>query len=164
MAEPKAPDFPRRLTESNRVRPWVDPVAVNAGSERHVFVYGTLRRGQRNDITRLTPTPRYVSEASVTGQTVHLGAYPGVILSQAKAGQSRIQGEVYAITAALERQLDEIEMIDPQTLDDPESEYVKRDLEVLIGMTRLMCLVYELNPRHAVGRPVIASGDWVQGQ
>jgi len=26
---------------------------------RHVFVYGSLRRGGRNDIKRLSPTPRY---------------------------------------------------------------------------------------------------------
>ena len=35
--------------------------------ERHVFVYGTLRRGQANDITRLRPVPRWVGEGRVRG-------------------------------------------------------------------------------------------------
>ena len=42
--------------------------------ERHVFVYGTLRRGQANDINRLLPAPRYVGQGVITGVMYHLGA------------------------------------------------------------------------------------------
>ncbi len=35
--------------------------------ESHVFVYGTLRRGEVNDITRLRPAPRFVGDAHVAG-------------------------------------------------------------------------------------------------
>ncbi len=33
----------------------------------HVFVYGTLRRGEVNDITRLQPAPHYIGPARVQG-------------------------------------------------------------------------------------------------
>ena len=34
---------------------------------RHVFVYGTLRRGGRNDINGLAPAPEYVGMGEVRG-------------------------------------------------------------------------------------------------
>jgi gamma-glutamylcyclotransferase (GGCT)/AIG2-like uncharacterized protein YtfP len=140
------------------------PENTPVGLGRHVFVYGTLRRGQRNDITRLQPAPCFVGFATVTGVMVHLGGYPGVLLRAEEATQLRIQGEVYAITTALERRLDEIEMIDPQAPDDENGEYIKREIEVDVGGTCLVCLFYEINPRVALGKPVIHSGDWVHGQ
>ena len=52
---------------------------------RHVFVYGTLRRGGSNDITRLLPAPRWVGFAQVAGMLFHLGAYPGMTLGGDRA-------------------------------------------------------------------------------
>jgi gamma-glutamylcyclotransferase (GGCT)/AIG2-like uncharacterized protein YtfP len=131
-------------------------------SARHVFVYGTLRRGDDNDITRLHPPPRHVGNAVIAGTMYHLGAYPGVILAQPGAGRDGataggIMGEVYAIEPALEAKLDEIEMIYPQQRD----EYFKRHIEVTVGGQRVDCIVYEINPAYVLGRPVIVSGDWV---
>ena len=123
-------------------------------SERHVFVYGTLRRGEVNDINRLLPPPRWVGQAVIEGTLVHLGAYPGLLLG---AGGT-VTGEVYAIEPALERKLDEIEEIEPQGKD----EYFKRDVRVAVGGRQLDCLVYEVNAGYAKGKPLIASGDWVQ--
>ena len=65
---------------------------------RCVFVYGTLRRGGSNDITRLRPAPRFLGKAQVQGVLYHLGAYPGMALG----GSHWVQGEVYAIAPALE--------------------------------------------------------------
>ena len=128
----------------------------------HVFVYGTLRRGDDNDITGLVPAPRYVGDAVIAGVMYHLGAYPGVTLAQPSAGQDgvtgQIIGEVYAIQPALERKLDEIEMIYPQQRD----EYFKRDIKVTVGGQKLDCIVYEINPAYVQDKPVIASGDWVK--
>ena len=59
------------------VTPTVPPAAT-----RHVFVYGTLRRGGSNDITRLAPAPRFVGSAQLAGQMYDLGAYPGLILGK----------------------------------------------------------------------------------
>lgn len=141
---------------------------------RHVFVYGTLRRGEQRDINRLLPAPRWIGRASVPGAMYHLGAYPGVVLG--RGGTGRVLGEVYEISAELERQLDEIEAVWPQ----PSGEYVKRRAVVRLdgppaqqgtglpnrppdgALEEMICLVYEIAPGHAVGKPVIASGDWVR--
>lgn len=130
---------------------------------RYVFVYGTLRRGEQNDITRMQPAPEFVGLAHVPGVLYHLGRYPGLVLG----GPARVLGEVYAITPALERQLDQIEDVWPQA----SGEYAKR--EILVHLldagdasgahpARLHCLVYEIHPSRTLGKPVIASGDWVQ--
>ena len=125
-----------------------------AQAERHVFVYGTLRRGEANDINRLLPAPRYVGQGVISGVMYHLGAYPGVVLGPGGA----VVGEVYAVEPALERVLDEIEEVFPQRKD----EYFRRELPVTVGDRRLACLVYEINVEYVKGKPVIAGGDWVQ--
>jgi gamma-glutamylcyclotransferase (GGCT)/AIG2-like uncharacterized protein YtfP len=122
-------------------------------SERYVFVYGTLRRGEANDINRLWPMPRFVGQGVIAGVMYHLGAYPGVLLGPG----GTVTGEVYEIGPALERKLDEIEEIYPQQSD----EYVKREVRVTLGERQLDCLVYEINASYLRGKPVIASGDWV---
>jgi gamma-glutamylcyclotransferase (GGCT)/AIG2-like uncharacterized protein YtfP len=126
-----------------------------------VFVYGTLRQGQANDITRLHPAPLWLGTATVQGSLYHLGAYPGVVLG----GVGLVQGEVYAVSPALEATLDEIEMIYPQQRD----EYFKRHLPVAVrlaagGQATLDCVCYEYNPIYLQNAPLIACGDWVTGQ
>ena len=123
----------------------------------HAFVYGTLRRGGDNDITRLHPAPAFVGTAQVHGTLYDLGAYPGAVLG----GASQVHGEVYAIQPALERRLDEIECLYPQQSD----EYFKRVIDVEVhcadGSTRaIRCILYEYNPRYLTGATVIAAGDW----
>jgi gamma-glutamylcyclotransferase (GGCT)/AIG2-like uncharacterized protein YtfP len=120
-------------------------------AERHVFVYGTLRRGEANDINRLLPPPRFVGQAAMAGVMYDLGAYPGVVLGSG----GTVTGEVYTIEPALERVLDEIEEIYPQQRD----EYFKRELRITVGNRQLGCLVYEINAAYVKGKPVIASGD-----
>lgn len=131
---------------------------------RHVFVYGTLRRGEERDINRLAPAPRWVGSARVQGVLHHLGSYPGLVLG----GPGMVQGEVYEITAALERVLDEIEEVWPQQT----GEYAKREVVVSLdaapgvaareaGRRELACILYEISAAHTQGKPVIAGGDWV---
>lgn len=140
--------------------PHQDPVpacpASPAGSaDRHVFVYGTLRRGGSNDITRLAPAPRWVGEGSIAGTMYDFGRYPGVVLG----GDGVVRGEVYAITAALERVLDEIEEVYPQQAD----RYSRREVNVAVAGETLSCLVYEINPRYVVAASVssMEGGDWI---
>ena len=52
------------------------------GAIRHVFVYGTLRRGGRNDINRLAPAPRYLGMSEVKGCLYHIDWYPGLTLGE----------------------------------------------------------------------------------
>lgn len=120
---------------------------------RHVFVYGTLRRGDDNDITLLEPAPLWVGEGRIKGTMYHFERYPGVTLG----GEGDIKGEVYAITPALERLLDEIEELYPQQTN----EYFKRDVRVQVNGQWLDCIVYEINPELVRDKPVIATGDWV---
>lgn len=127
-----------------------------ASATRHVFVYGTLRRGDVRDITRLQPSPQFAGMGSVAGVLYDLGPYPGLVLG----GEGRVLGEVYAISAELERQLDEIEEVWPQQT----GEYSKREVAVRLdgaaSSTGPVCLVYEINAARLAGCPVISGGDW----
>jgi gamma-glutamylcyclotransferase (GGCT)/AIG2-like uncharacterized protein YtfP len=141
------------------------PEPTTPADTRHVFVYGTLRRGDVRDITRLRPAPRFVGMASVAGVLYDLGPYPGVVLG----GAGRVRGEVYAISAELERQLDAIEEVFPQRT----GEYSKQEASVVLDESslstageaaQLQCRVYEINPTRVVGKKVIPSGDWLEGR
>jgi gamma-glutamylcyclotransferase (GGCT)/AIG2-like uncharacterized protein YtfP len=127
------------------------------------FVYGTLRRGDDNDITRLHPAPTFLGQAHIHGTMYHFGAYPGVILASEEAIQSqtagKIVGEVYEVSAQLERVLDQIEAQYPMAADY----YFKRSITIeFTPGSPLQAYVYEVNPKYVVGRAVIASGDWVR--
>ncbi len=122
--------------------------------ERLFFVYGTLRQGDDNDITRLSPAPRFIGPAQIRGTMYHLGGYPGVTLG----GDGEIIGEVYAVSPALEAKLDAIESEYPAQSD----EYAKREIEVQVAASLQRCHVYEINPNYVTGKPIIASGDWVK--
>src|SRR3569832_709535 len=107
---------------------------------RHVFVYGTLRRGGRNDINRLAPAPRYLGMGEVKGCLYHFDWYPGLSLGGEEAGT--VVGEVYEATPQLEAVLDRIEGIVPGA----ESEYFKRDLQVEVDGQPVSCFVYAITP------------------
>ena len=135
------------------------PEPTLPASRRHVFVYGTLRRGEVRDINRLQPAPAFVGMASVQGVLYDLGSYPGLLLG----GEGRVTGEIYAISAELERQLDTIEEVWPE----PTGEYSKREIGVQlrqIGVQAesdsVLCLVYEIAAARTRACPVIRSGDW----
>ncbi len=123
-------------------------------TQRHVFVYGTLRRGDDNDITRLKPEPVFVGSAAIAGTLYDLGAYPGIRLG----GEGLVHGEVYAIALELEEQLDEIEELYPQQRD----EYFKRIVPVAVQERTFACIVYEINPKYVVGRAILPGGDWAR--
>lgn len=128
-------------------------------ADRHVFVYGTLRRGEQRDINRLRPAPVLVGEATLAGRLYDLGNYPGLQLE----GEGTVRGEVYRISPALEAVLDEIEEVWPQQT----GEYVKRDVPVTLAgagedmRASVLCLVYEIAAGHTQGKALIRHGDWV---
>jgi gamma-glutamylcyclotransferase (GGCT)/AIG2-like uncharacterized protein YtfP len=123
--------------------------------ERHVFVYGTLRRGGRNDINRLAPAPHYVGMGEVRGVLYHFDRYPGLTLGGEQA--VTVVGEVYRIAPELEAVLDAIEQVVPGA----DSEYFKREVEVEVAGGRMACLVYEINPARVRDREPIGHGDWI---
>jgi gamma-glutamylcyclotransferase (GGCT)/AIG2-like uncharacterized protein YtfP len=119
---------------------------------RYVFVYGTLRRGGRNDIRRYAPTSRFVGEAEIPGTMYAFDGYPGVSL----LGSARVVGEIYAIDGSVEARLDVLE----EVRSDGSGEYIKRGVDVAIGADVYACLVYEIHPDRLRGAPVIPTGDW----
>jgi len=112
-----------------RVLPMADHVFV--------FVYGTLRTGEANDINRLSPRPRFAGFAVAEGELFDFGRHPGIVL---RPGASRVLGEVYACTAELIRTLDEIELSYPEQ----PGLYRQAWCDVVCGGRSLRCLVYEL--------------------
>ncbi|MSQ57038.1 MAG: gamma-glutamylcyclotransferase [Limnohabitans sp.] len=92
----------------------------------YVFVYGTLRRHQVNDIQLHKPTPTWIGIASVMGCLFNMGWYPSLLLQeqcpQLNVRARPIKGEVYAYEKELEIQLDHIESI----LPTPNGEYMKK--------------------------------------
>jgi gamma-glutamylcyclotransferase (GGCT)/AIG2-like uncharacterized protein YtfP len=128
---------------------------MHEAPSRHVFVYGTLRRGGRNDINRLLPAPQYVGMGEVRGVLYHIDWYPGLTLGGEEA--VTVVGEVYRITPELEIVLDRIEQIVP----GGDSEYFKREIEVEVAGRAIRCLVYEINPARVRDKQVIGHGDWI---
>ncbi|SDM74026.1 gamma-glutamylcyclotransferase [Polaromonas sp. JS666] len=129
---------------------------MTPSATRHVFVYGTLRKGEERDINRLRPAPQWVGRAQVAGVLHHLGSYPGLVLG----GTGVVHGEVYAVSPELERVLDEIEEVWPQQT----GEYTKCEVAVQLDTMpprELLCVLYEISLERTRGKPVIAGGDWV---
>ncbi|MCZ2495394.1 gamma-glutamylcyclotransferase [Xylophilus sp. Kf1] len=121
---------------------------------RHVFVYGTLRRGEVNDINALEPKPDFIGLAAVDGSLYPMGWYPGLTLG----GPGRVVGEVYAVSPELEARLDEIEGL----LPEPSGEYIKQDVALQVGGQSITCFVYEIAPALISHLVPMAEGDWLK--
>ena len=119
---------------------------------RYVFVYGTLRRGEANEITQLTPTPIWIGHGAIAGTMFHIDSYPGVALG----GTTPVVGEVYGVEPALEARMDQIETEFPGRPD----EYIKREVQITVDGKAFDCFMYEMVAKYTVGMPIIASGDW----
>jgi len=138
-------DYADKVQQTPRIMP--EAIA------RHVFVYGTLRKGEGNDINHLRPAPCFVGMGTVKGLLHLVSWYPGLV----PGGEGNVVGEVYEITPGLERRLDEIEEVYPE----PTGEYFKRMLIVQVDGHSIECLVYEINPERVAGKALIGSGDWL---
>jgi gamma-glutamylcyclotransferase (GGCT)/AIG2-like uncharacterized protein YtfP len=119
-----------------------------------VFVYGTLRKGQLNDINLRTPPPVFIGSAGVKGQLYNRGWYPGMRLG----GEQSVLGEVYQVSAQLLAQLDELEEVAPV----PSGEYQRIQMKVECAGQQLVCDIYELSEHCAAQSTPIAEGDWVK--
>ena len=118
-----------------------------------VFVYGTLRQGQVNDINLKHPTPFFLGMSWVNGQLYDRGWYPGIQLG----GSHQVLGEVYEVSDELLAQLDVLEEIAPT----PSGEYQRVQAGLVCGERTLSCHIYELTPAVARQSPLISEGDWL---
>ena len=120
----------------------------------YVFVYGTLRKGQRNDINLLNPQPLFTGLAWLKGQLYSRGWYPGILLG----GEQWVLGEVYQVSAQMLAQLDVLEELAPV----PSGEYQRVQIKVECAGQELVCDMYELSEHCAAQSTPIAEGDWVK--
>jgi gamma-glutamylcyclotransferase (GGCT)/AIG2-like uncharacterized protein YtfP len=126
---------------------------------RYVFVYGTLRAGEVNDIGKAAASsalamPILVGEASVRGRLFDFGSYPGLVPD---ADGIHVKGDVYQIDERLVSVLDEIEQVYPGET----GLFMPHEVTIDVNGAALPCLYYPVQ-RHAVeGLPEIGSGDWV---
>ncbi|GAB3628538.1 Gamma-glutamylcyclotransferase family protein YtfP [Pandoraea terrae] len=125
----------------------------------YVFVYGTLRTGEANDMMRAAarhglPAPARVGAAQIAGRLYDFGAYPGLVLSDDGA---RTCGEIYRIADALVAVLDEIEEVYPGEA----GLFVREVHDIEYEGTRYPCIVYPVAAAAVDGLLCIAGGDWV---
>jgi gamma-glutamylcyclotransferase (GGCT)/AIG2-like uncharacterized protein YtfP len=133
---------------------------------QHVFVYGTLRAGEINDINRAAArhgiaAPKLIGSAYVSGRLFDFGNYPGLVLEEESVHASRVLGDIYLIEDALVPVLDEIEEVYPGVdgLFSAHRLHVEADLQN--GRTHIDCLIYPVSAETVIGLPRIDSGDWV---
>ncbi|WP_197330609.1 gamma-glutamylcyclotransferase family protein [Ralstonia syzygii] len=125
----------------------------------HVFVYGTLRAGEANDLCIAAARcglaePRLIGHATLHGRLYDFGAYPGLVLDPTGTA---VRGDVYRIDPGLVPVLDEIEEVYP----GGDALFLRETYAVMLGSEPLDCLVYPVDAGQVAGRHVITGGDWV---
>ncbi|CAG9262005.1 gamma-glutamylcyclotransferase family protein [Paraburkholderia unamae] len=128
---------------------------------KYVFVYGTLRAGEINDINlaadrHAIARPRHLGLTRLAGRLFDFGSYPGMVTEAADA-QSTVVGDVYEIDDALLPVLDEIEQVYPGV----DGLFISKEVNIEVQGERIACLYYPVAPGAIAGRPEIESGDWV---
>jgi gamma-glutamylaminecyclotransferase len=112
-----------------------------------IFVYGTLRRGGSNHHLLCDFIPERTLWTPPDFTLIDLGTYPGLL----SGGATAVLGEVYRVDAVTLRALDHLE--------DEGRHYHRRAIALADGSR---AEAYLLDPRFAVGRTAIASGDWLE--
>lgn len=130
----------------------------------YVFVYGTLRAGEINDLaqaaaTRGLPAARLVGAASVPGVLVDFGDWPGLI---PVADGRRVRGDVYQVQPALLALMDEIEEYVP----GQPCCFVRREIAARLeapaaGAVEIPCQYYPIDPALRGAAADIPGNDWI---
>jgi gamma-glutamylcyclotransferase (GGCT)/AIG2-like uncharacterized protein YtfP len=129
-----------------------------------VFIYGTLRAGEINDISRAAQrhgiaAPIWLGTSRIHGRLYDFGTYPGLVLD---SSAMPVHGDVYQIDDALLPVLDEIEMIVPGVDGLYRVERVQAEVHV-DGEARVIdCLTYPVRDTSVKGLPFIEGGDWIE--
>ncbi|MDE1184005.1 gamma-glutamylcyclotransferase family protein [Paraburkholderia sp.] len=127
---------------------------------QNVFVYGTLRAGEINDISAAAarndiPEPTLLGTVTVRGHLFDFGAYPGLVVDE-EGGH--VTGDVYEISDELVAVLDEIEAVYPGN----DTLFLPQDLMVKIDGETVPCRFYTVTGTSVQGLPLIKSGDWIE--
>lgn len=150
----------------------------------YVFIYGTLRAGEINDLQtaaarRGLPAPVWVGRGSVPGMLVDFGDWPGLV--PVDDGR-RVRGDIYRVEPALIGLMDEIEEYTPgQTGCFVRRDVIARlcapDLQAadlhapdlcpaglpapISGTTDIPCQYYPIDPALRAAALDIPGDDWV---
>jgi gamma-glutamylcyclotransferase (GGCT)/AIG2-like uncharacterized protein YtfP len=130
---------------------------------QHVFVYGTLRAGESNDIHRAAERhgiadPTLIGSGHINGRLYDFAAYPGLVLDPA-AGP--VHGDVYRVDDTLVPVLDEIEEVVPGVNGLFRAERLRVMIDMDGRAQAIDCLIYPVNEAAVEGLPRINGGDWV---
>jgi gamma-glutamylcyclotransferase (GGCT)/AIG2-like uncharacterized protein YtfP len=115
-----------------------------------LFVYGTLMRGRRQDLSRYEPAPVYLGEGWVAGRLYDLGHCPALVLDRAAAP---VWGEVWSVPRELFEQLNryEVECGDFQLTQAP----------VFFKGALVQMALYEIGVRQRLPATELAGGRWL---
>ena len=117
-----------------------------------VFVYGSLRHGDKGAMSIRFPNAQFIAAAKVNGSLYDLGAYPGMLLNES---DSLVIGEVYEVDDELLQKLDDFEA---------SSRYRRKQVDVYLGTERRKAWLYvpEYDAEYYSDRTLITSGDWIE--
>lgn len=140
------------------------PALVNRFMSIYVFVYGTLRAGEINDLAQAAarrglPAAQWVGRATVPGMLVDFGDWPGLV---PVADGRRVQGDVYRVEPALIALMDEIEEYTP----GQPSCFVRREIDARLETgaetaRNIRCQYYPIDPALRAAAIDIAGDDWI---
>lgn len=128
----------------------------------YVFVYGTLRAGEINDLAQAAarrglPPARHVGAATVPGMLVDFGDWPGLL---PVADGRRVLGDIYEVDPALVALMDEIEEYAPGRPGC----FVRRSVlarPLAPGAAPVACEYYPIDPAWRGTASDIDGDDWV---
>lgn len=125
----------------------------------YVFIYGTLRSGEINDLEKLAERlglapPTRLGQAHTSGTLYDFGDWPGLVATD---GGNAISGDVYAVDEALLAAMDAVEEYEPgqNTL------FVRRDVRLEVDGQLLDCFFYPVDPAQLGTAVPIEHTDWV---
>lgn len=119
----------------------------------NVFVYGTLRAGEANDIHAASPcrgiaAPELIGITTVRGRLFDFGKFPGMVL---QPDGVPVVGEVYAIDDALL----------PSSMRQNRC-FARQSIQIAVAGQSVPCLFYPVSASAALSQPEIGSGDCVR--
>ena len=115
-----------------------------------IFIYGSLRRGSANAMSKRFPASKFIADATVGGSLYDLGAYPGLVSG---ASNSHVIGEVYEVDDELLIKLDEFEA---------STNYLRKQVEISFDDRIETGWAYEPDPAFHSFQTLITSGDWME--
>ncbi|GAB7527335.1 gamma-glutamylcyclotransferase family protein [Paraburkholderia sp. 2C] len=115
-----------------------------------LFVYGTLMRGHRQDLSCYEPVPVYLGEGWVAGRLYDLGHCPALVLDHAAAP---VWGEVWSVPRELFEALNHYEM--------ECGDFQLRQAPVFFEGALAQMALYEIGARQRLPSTQLAGGRWL---